>query len=166
VNTADESVAVAASEVMDQLIRTLMGRDEFVVVSRNAINTSHDGDSFRPEVDCVLTGGAFNRDGDIRVSIYLRDARSDAYLLSKVFEQPQLDDAALAAEIEQTAVEILRAVQGTKADQPDVPRLDVEQPAVAGSLPSPFSGPGRTSTASGGLPGRRPGFTGPGSAFL
>lgn len=166
VNTADESVAVAASEVMHQIIRTLMSRDEFVVVSGNATNTSHGDDSFRSEVDCVLTGVAFNRDGDIRVSIYLRDARSDAYLLSKVFEQPLLDDAALAAEIEQTAVEILRAVQGTEAGQPDVPRLDVKQPAVAGSLHPPFSGAGRTSTASGRLPGSRPAFTVPGSAFL
>lgn len=110
VSADDEAARTVAAEFLDHITRTLIGREGFIVVSDAALDITRRNGDAGAVVDSVLSGFVFTDGDEFRVSVYLRDARSDTYILSRSFGGARLERGKLATEAENTTLEILRAL--------------------------------------------------------
>ncbi len=113
-----ESEAQSISvQIVDHLTESLLGKDELIVVSRSAFDPSRRAGEAARDVDSILEGSIHVDDSDVRISFYLVDADSDAYLFDKVYSLQDAGPAGLHAIVEQTTLEILRVLTdaGTSA---------------------------------------------------
>jgi DNA-binding winged helix-turn-helix (wHTH) protein/TolB-like protein len=122
------SVGVASAEAqavahlfVDRIIRSLLKREGLIVVWRDSAPSTT---PLQPEqrIDSIVKGFVFE-DGDrVSISVYLLDARSNTYLLSRVLPAFRLDEEELEREVEATTQEILSVIIGDVASDDDSQR--------------------------------------------
>jgi DNA-binding winged helix-turn-helix (wHTH) protein/TolB-like protein len=104
-----EQAQAAAHHFLDRMIRSLLQREELIVVWRDGTPRTTPVPT-EDRVDSIFKGFVFESADEVSISVYLLDAQSNVYLMSRVLPTTQLDDETLEHEIEATTQAILQVV--------------------------------------------------------
>lgn len=98
-----------AHHFIDHMIRSLLKQEGLIVVWRDGAPTNT---PLLPEhrIDSIVKGFVFEDNGQISISVYLLDAGSNVYLLSRVMPASRLGAGDLEREVEATTLEIMGVI--------------------------------------------------------